>query len=145
MQVIPVDRDGRDMGPVKEALRRLRGGRLVGIFPEGRINDRCGASELLAGNPGMAWLALHSRAPVCPVFIHDAPQGANMVAPFHTFARVRLVYGEPIDLSGFYGRRITQDLLQEVTGELMRRLAELGGARVVEECPQTLPLRAHAV
>lgn len=145
MQVIPVDRDGRDMGPVKEALRRLREGRLVGIFPEGRINDGGDGSELLPGNPGMAWLALHSRAPVYPVFIHGAPQGENMIVPFHTFARVRLVYGDAVDLSAYYGRRITQELLQEVAGLLMRRLAELGGARVAGEDAESIPIRAHAV
>ncbi len=124
MQSIPVDRDGRDMGPVKEALRRLKSGRLVGIFPEGRINTGEG---LLPFNPGVAWLALHSRAPVLPVFISGAPQSERMVAPFHTFSRVRVKYGEPIDLSAYLGRRISQELLREVADLLRSRLAELGG------------------
>jgi len=147
MRVIAVDRKGRDMGPVKEALRRLKEGRLVGIFPEGRINDVGDGRRLLPGNPGVAWLALHSRLPVYPVFIHGAPQGANMIAPFHTFSRVRVTYGSAVDLSAWYGRRITQDLLQEVTGVLMRRLAELGGAAAAEagqEPPATLPISSQA-
>jgi 1-acyl-sn-glycerol-3-phosphate acyltransferase len=147
MQVIPVDRNGRDMGPVKEALRRLKSGRLIGIFPEGRINEGGDGRRLLPGNPGVAWLALHSRLPVYPVFIHDAPQGDSLVEPFHTFTRVRLTYGPAVDLSAWHGRRITQELLQEVTGLLMQRLAELGGAAAAEapsEQPATLPITAHA-
>jgi 1-acyl-sn-glycerol-3-phosphate acyltransferase len=147
MQVIPVDRNGRDMGPVKEALRRLKAGRLIGIFPEGRINEGGDGRKLLSGNPGVAWLALHSRLPVYPVFIHGAPQGGNLVEPFHTFTRVRLTYGPAVDLSAWYGRRITQDLLQEVTGLLMKRLAELGDASAAEtpgQQPATLPITAHA-
>jgi 1-acyl-sn-glycerol-3-phosphate acyltransferase len=132
MQSIPVDRDGRDMGPVKEALRRLKAGRLVGLFPEGRINTGAG---LLPFNPGVAWLALHSRAPVLPVFISGAPQSDRMVAPFHTFSRVRVRYGEPIDLSAYYGRRITQELLREVADVLRSRLAELGGMEAEASTP----------
>lgn len=124
MKCIPVDRKGKDMGPAKEALRRLRAGHLVGIFPEGRINLGDG---LLPGNPGVAWLALRSEAPVMPIFIHDAPLGTSMVAPFLRPSYTQVSYGEPIDLSEFYGRKPTPGLLAEVTDLLMDRLATLGG------------------
>jgi 1-acyl-sn-glycerol-3-phosphate acyltransferase len=134
MHVIPVARSGRDMGPVKEALRRVRDGKLVGVFPEGRINTGTG---LLPGNPGIAWLALHSRAPIYPVFIHNAPQGTTMVEPFYTFCRSHVAFGEAIDLSAYYGRRINQELLDEVTEILMRRLAELGGVSYPATAPES--------
>lgn len=130
MQAIPVARSGEDMGAVKVAARRLKQGRLVGVFPEGRINTDGG---LLPGSPGVAWLALFTRVPVYPVYIHDAPQGENMVQPFHTFSRVRLRYGSPVDLSGYYGQRLTPELLQAVTDELMAVLAATGdGVRGTE-------------
>ena len=141
MDAIPVARNGRDMGPVKEALRRIRNGKLVGVFPEGRINKGAG---LLPGTPGVAWLALHSKAPVYPLFIHDAPQGSTMVEPFLTFCRSGVSFGEPIDLSEFYGRRINQALLDQVTEILMSRLAALGG---VEYCaaPSDTPEQVPSV
>jgi 1-acyl-sn-glycerol-3-phosphate acyltransferase len=142
MDVIPVARSGRDMGPVKEALRRVRDGRLVGVFPEGRINTGAG---LLPGNPGIAWLALHSRAPVYPVFIHNAPQGKTMVEPFVRFSRVNVTYGEAIDLSAYYGRRINTELLDEVTDILMSRLAALGGvAYTAQRPPEQRPANGAA-
>jgi hypothetical protein len=63
------------------------------------------------------------------VFVHNAPQGKTMIAALYTFTRVRVVYGDPIDLSAYYGKRISQELLKEVTDFLMRRLAELGGLK----------------
>lgn len=123
MRCIPVDRKGKDMAPAKEALRRLQAGHLVGIFPEGRINLGDG---LLPGNPGVAWLALRSKAPVIPLFIHDAPPGTSMVAPFLKPSYTQVTFGEPIDLSEYYGRKLTPALLAEVTDLLMERLAELG-------------------
>ena len=39
--------------------------------------------------------------------------------------RVRLTYGDPIDLSEYEGRRNSHELLEEVTGRLMSQLLEL--------------------
>jgi 1-acyl-sn-glycerol-3-phosphate acyltransferase len=120
---IPVERKGKDMAATREALRRLKEGHYLGVFPEGRINT---GSGLLPGDTGVAWLALHSQAPIYPVFIHDAPQTGSMVSPFYTFTRIRVSYGNPVDLSAYYGRRITTELLQELTDLLMRTLGALG-------------------
>ena len=125
MQSIPVERNGQDMGPTREALRRLKDGRLVGIFPEGRINP---GRDLLAGNQGLAFLALKSRVPVYPIFIEGAPRPTeNMVAPFIERCRVSVTYGEAIDLSHYYGQKLSQEILAEVTDLLMSKLADTGG------------------
>lgn len=123
-RAIPVARNGKDMAATRTALRRLQQGRLVGVFPEGRINRGPG---MLPADPGIAWLALQSRAPVFPVFIENAPTGNGMVDPFYHFGRVRVTYGEAIDLSAYYGMRRTPALLEEVTDLMMTHLAELGG------------------
>ncbi len=136
MRVIPVGRDGQDMRPAKEALRRLQAGRLVGVFPEGRLNTGEG---LLPASPGIAWLALRSAVPVYPIFIHNAPQGSNMVEPFYRFCQVDVSYGDPIDLSEFQGQKRTPELLQQVTDLLMQRLADLGGVQRVTGSEEAEP------
>lgn len=125
-RAIPVARDGKDMAATRAALRRLDKGRILGVFPEGRINRNAGP-QLLPAGPGIAFLALHSRAPVYPVFIENAPRGTSMVDPFWSFTRVKVHYGDAVDLSAFYGRRHTPELLAEVTELLMSRLRTLGG------------------
>jgi 1-acyl-sn-glycerol-3-phosphate acyltransferase len=124
MRCIPVDRQGKDMRPAREALERLKRGDLIGVFPEGGINYETALRE---GDTGIAWLALHAKVPVYPVFLRNSPISESMVAPFFTRCRVRVTYGEPIDLSAYYDRKRTGTLLREVTDLLMRRLAELGG------------------
>ncbi len=126
MQSIPVDRNGQDMGPAREAIRRLKNGRLVGIFPEGGI----GSGESLGEpNTGVAFLALKAGVPVYPVFIRGAwfDEESGMAAPFVHRQTVRVTYGEPVDLSEYSGRRLSQDTLVEVTNLLMAKLAEAGG------------------
>ena len=125
MRSIPVDRNGQDMAPTREALRRLKNGELVGLFPEGGINW---GTRLRSATPGVAFLALKGRVPVYPVFIHDAPQPRrSMIDPFIRRSRVRVTYGTPIDLSEFHDRKLTTELLHEVTDLIMSRLAETGG------------------
>ncbi len=124
MTSIPVNRDGKDMAPTREAIKRLKNGELIGIFPEGRLNF---GTDLLEPNAGIAFLALKAQVPVYPVFIHNAPQNADsMTAPFMTLCRVRLSYGERIDLSAYYDRKTSPELLVEVANLLMSRLAALG-------------------
>ncbi|MDA0588070.1 MAG: lysophospholipid acyltransferase family protein [Planctomycetota bacterium] len=125
MHSIAVDRNGHDMGPTREAIRRLRAGRLVGIFPEGGLNF---GTDLREPNPGVAYLALKGNVPVYPCYIHGVVQVKdNMVAPFTRRCRVKVTWGDPIDLSEFQGQRVTQELLVEVTNILFAKLAELGG------------------
>jgi 1-acyl-sn-glycerol-3-phosphate acyltransferase len=96
----------------------------------------------------VAWLALRAQVPVYPVFIHDSRGGQHILEPFLRPARVRLTYGEPIDLSAFYSRKCTHAILKQATDEIMRKLAELGGIAFsetqLEEQKVTIPIRPAA-
>ncbi len=140
LRSIPVERKGADMGPAREALKHLKDGELVGVFPEGRINT---GRDLLPANPGIAWLALRAQVPVYPAFIRGAPQGNSITEPFYTPAHVRVQFGEPIDLSPFYEERKTQELLDQVTHLLMTRLAELGGVAYPHDLEESQQLEAQ--
>lgn len=123
MKSIPVDRNGQDVAPVREALRRLKQGNLIGVFPEGGIQE---GRPIAHANSGIAFIALRSRAPVYPVYINNSPRGKNMMEPFYSFAKTSLVYGDPIDLSAYSDLRATKEVLEEVTTLMMQKLAELG-------------------
>jgi 1-acyl-sn-glycerol-3-phosphate acyltransferase len=136
VECIPVLRDGKDTSATRAALRRLQAGKLLGVFPEGRINLGAG---LLPANPGVGWLALRSRAPVYPVFLHNTPPTHNMIEPFFTFTRVRVTYGDPIDLSAFYDRPMSESLVREATDYMMAALARLGAESAPEAEPAAPP------
>jgi len=127
MQCIPVDRNGRDMQPLRQALRRLQDGQLLGLFPEGRLNATSPDTQLLPGDPGVAWLALKARVPVIPVFIHNAPRSASMSLCFFLPTRARLTYGQPLDLSRWNGPGLAAKDLADATDFIMQSLAALGG------------------
>jgi 1-acyl-sn-glycerol-3-phosphate acyltransferase len=134
VRCIPVERSGKDMGAVREALRRLERGEWIGIFPEAGINTGEG---LRRADPGIAWLALRARVPIYPVFIHNSPQGRTMVEPFYRFQRVRVTYGDAIDLTAGKerGRHHSPEVLQEIADSIMEHLAQLGGVEYQKEAP----------
>jgi 1-acyl-sn-glycerol-3-phosphate acyltransferase len=76
---IPVLREGSDPAAVKAALRVLRDGGAVGVFPEGTRGD----GEVRKVKPGAAYLAMASGATVVPlVFLGTRlPGGSNGSLP----------------------------------------------------------------
>lgn len=69
----PVDRSRVDHGAAREAIRRLRAGRCVVIFPEAGI--RLGEKSVLGGDPvfkpGAGSIALLGGAAILPVIVRD--------------------------------------------------------------------------
>lgn len=87
MGVIAAGRDGDDISAVGEAVRLLREGGVVCIFPEGR---RSLDGEPLPFRPGAAAVALKSGATVIPTY-HYGKKG--------WFRRARVVVGQPFRLA----------------------------------------------
>lgn len=124
-EVIPTSRGGVDTASTKMAIRFAKEGGLVGMFPEGRINQ---SSELLLPlRPGAILVALKARVPVVPCYIHGSPFGGAVWSPFLRTARVRLAYGEPIDLSEYYDREHEEGLYGELMVRCAKQIAALAG------------------
>jgi len=64
LRAFPVDREGQDIGAIKEALRRLQAGRAIGIFVQGTRN----AGDAAALD-GAAFLAQRAGTPLLPAAI----------------------------------------------------------------------------
>jgi 1-acyl-sn-glycerol-3-phosphate acyltransferase len=75
----PVDRSRVDHGAAREAIRRLRAGRCVSIFPEGGI--RLGDKSVLGGDPvfkpGAGSIALLGGAAILPAIVRDTRKPYN--------------------------------------------------------------------
>lgn len=75
----PVDRSRVDHTAAREAIRRLRAGHCIAIFPEGGI--RLAERSVLGGDPqirpGAEMLALLGNAPILPVIIRDSRKPYN--------------------------------------------------------------------
>ena len=64
---IPTNRDGSPLGALKEAIRYIEDGGVVGVFPEGRRVAYWGET---APKRGAAWLSWMTGAPLLPITVH---------------------------------------------------------------------------
>src|SRR5581483_9193132 len=78
LHCVPVRRDGRDPVALRQALRRLREGVALCIFPEGNLSG-IAHEHILPGKMGTAFMALATRAPVFPVYIHGGPRTHHLL------------------------------------------------------------------
>jgi 1-acyl-sn-glycerol-3-phosphate acyltransferase len=93
--VIPVERSGKDSGPLRAALRALQQGRVLGIFPEGRISK---TGELLPFQTGVGMIAAKSGATVFPAYQTGPHLGREVTAGVLIPTTARLAFGPPLKL-----------------------------------------------
>ncbi|MDZ5620099.1 lysophospholipid acyltransferase family protein [Nocardioides bizhenqiangii] len=127
---IPLDRFSADPLAVRMALRVLREGGAVGVFPEGTR----GNGELDTFRRGAAYLSMVTGAPVVPLtFIGSREPGGhtNSIPPRR--ARIDIVVGQPIPVAAVPWPRLrtdvaalTDDLHQRMLTGLKDALAETG-------------------
>jgi 1-acyl-sn-glycerol-3-phosphate acyltransferase len=122
---IPVARGSIDTAATRLAIRLAREGGVVGMFPEGRINET--RELLLPGRSGAVLIAIKARVPVIPCYIEGSPYDGTVWGCMFMTARVKLVVGRPIDLSPFYGRENDRAVLEQLTRRFLREIALLAG------------------
>ncbi len=120
IRIIPVSRDGKDSSALRSALRTLEAGRVLGIFPEGRIET---TRSLLPLETGATMIALRSRAPVIPVYQTGTTFGQSMVGAVLIPQQVRLRFGPAIELASRYGKTRDMDAPTQELFDAMQRLS----------------------
>lgn len=125
---------------LNEAMRRLRAGRVVVMFPEGGRN----AQGLGRPMPGIGLIVAQTGAPVVPAYIAGAgvalPAGSWLLRPHP----VTVALGRPIDFSGAISQSGREDY-QAIGETVMARIAELE-AELRRRRPESFaaPLRTGA-
>lgn len=125
LEVIPTSRAGIDTAATRAAVRYAQQGELVGMFPEGRLNTT--SEFMLPGRLGAAMVALRAKVPVIPCYVEGGPFQGSVYSFFWLSTRARLVVGQPLDFSAYYGRDDDREVLEHVTRGLMREIARLAG------------------
>jgi 1-acyl-sn-glycerol-3-phosphate acyltransferase len=117
IEAIPVDREANDTASVRAALRQLKNGRILGVFPEGRIED---SRELLPFQTGAAMLAIRTGTPVYPVFLDGSQRGRSMLGGLLIPHTATLVFGPEVE----FDRSDTSREKLEAATDKMRQAVE---------------------
>ncbi|MCT2587591.1 lysophospholipid acyltransferase family protein [Actinophytocola gossypii] len=112
---LTVHRGTPDRQALSTAVRLLRDGAVIGVFPEGTR----GAGDVSHAEQGAAWLVRASGAVVLPVATRGTLRPAGARRRFRP--KLDVLVGEPFELTVQRGRAG----LAEATEELRKRLADL--------------------
>jgi 1-acyl-sn-glycerol-3-phosphate acyltransferase len=117
---IPLSRHHVDPSAVKDCVKVLRDGGLVGIYPEGTRGD----GELHVLHRGVAYLALVTGAPVVPLAVFGTRErGGGVDSVPGGGARFDFVYGPPVYLEQHAWPR-TQAEVRRAAADLRNKLVE---------------------
>ena len=118
VHAFPVDREKSDLGSVRRALRIIKDGGVVGIFPEGTRNI---AGDARAKG-GAVLLAALARCPLIPVALVGTQHAVRRLRG----SRVRVVIGEPIAFQGSANKPTKAELTQwtDLVSKTISGLAE---------------------
>ena len=108
VEVIPINRANPSLSTVKEILRQIKNGRVLGIFPEG---TRClDLNTFLPAKPGVALFSIKSKADIIPM---------SLVTRYRVFSKVRVVIGEPISMEEYRNRKVTKEEYPQIAQAMM--------------------------
>lgn len=112
-ECIPVSRDGTDVRAVMQAMKYLKEGSFVCIFPEGTRNKT--GEMFLPFKSGAAALSIKTKTPIIPVV---------QVKKIKAFRKMHVYYGEPFELTEFYGKKLTQEDVEKADEVLFEKFKE---------------------
>lgn len=114
LHAFPVDRsEAADLTSFKTGMKILKKGEVMGIFIEGKIVRN---NDAVAAKMGAALFALKSNAIILPAAISST---------YKPFSKLVVHYGKPISLNEYKGKRVTKEVLNEVTDLIMKNIESL--------------------
>ncbi|MFF9375411.1 lysophospholipid acyltransferase family protein [Streptomyces griseoluteus] len=140
---IPVDRSGKEAGQaaVREGLKVLERGELLGIYPEGtRSHD----GRLYKGKVGVAVMALKAGAPVVPCAMIGTFEAQPPGRRIPRLRPITIRFGEPLEFSRYEGMEDEKAVLRAVTDEIMYAVLELSGQEYVDRYAAEVKAEAEA-
>ena len=113
-QVVYVKRNEKDVGALKQSLKRLKNGEVLGIFPEGTRHGFDKGEGKIKG--GAAYLAIKTNATIVPVGIYGGER---------PFKRIYVHYGEPVNYKEMYKDEDEKLITEKANEDLKNRILEL--------------------
>jgi 1-acyl-sn-glycerol-3-phosphate acyltransferase len=138
-RIIFVSRAAPSPAGTREAIQHLRGGGVLGVFPEGGIERPRGTVKPFL--PGVGFLIRRTGVPVLPVVIEGTPNTRAAWTSLLRCSRATLTFMRPIDYSkaGLDAAGITDDLRRRYVEWIENPAAQT--LAITEPEPQPAELR----
>ena len=113
-ECIPVNRDGTDVKAIMQAMKYLKSGECLGIYPEGTRNKT--KERFLPFKGGATAIAIKTKTPVVPIV---------QVKKIRIFRISHVLIGEPMEFAEYYDKRLTEDDIKRCDDILLDKINEM--------------------
>lgn len=113
-ECIPVNRDGTDVKAVMLAMKYLKMGECVVIFPEGTRNKT--KEVFLPFRSGATAISIKTKTPIVPIV---------QVKKIRIFRKSHVLIGEPMEFTEYYDKRLTEEDIKKCDDILRDKLYEM--------------------
>ncbi len=113
-QCIPVNRDGTDVKAIMQAMKYLKNGESIAIYPEGTRNRT--KEVFLPFKSGAAALSVKTKTPIVPVV---------QIKKIRFLKCSHVIYGEPIEFTEYYDKPLTEEDIKACDDILRNKMLEL--------------------
>ena len=122
LNTFPINNQSGDLGSLRRAMKELKAGRPLVIFPEGR---RASGGELVQPLKGIGFLAAKAGVSIVPTFIEGAsgalPIGSKFVRP----KKIRVYFGRAFKPQEIIRRLKGKDYYRSIAELTMNEIARL--------------------
>jgi 1-acyl-sn-glycerol-3-phosphate acyltransferase len=107
LNVIPIDRENPGISTIKNILRAIKNGYVVGIFPEGTRIKEPGFGKAKAG---LSMFAIKGKADVIPI---------SIISNYKLFNKVIIYIDKPISFEKYYKEKLTSEDYEKLSEEVL--------------------------
>lgn len=111
---IPIDRENPDMKSLLAAIRTIKDGNKLCIFPEGTRN-KTGTNVLQDIKGGAEVFAVRAKCPIVPIMILKKSK---------IFRKTHMIIGKPFTLEDFYGKKLTEIYIENMSNIVREKMIE---------------------
>lgn len=118
LKAFPVDREKPGKSSISMALKILKNGNILGMFPEGtRYIESLGKPFY-----GVGFFSIKSGAPILPAAIYGTAKAAPKGTYLPHFLKIRVTVGDLILPPKVYNKKSMKNLIKDITYQTMNQL-----------------------
>lgn len=112
LNVIPINRDKPDISTIKNILKAIKDGYVLGIFPEGTRVKGPGFGEAKAG---LSLFAVKGKAMVVPI---------SIISNYKIFNRVTIYIDKPVSFEEYYKVKLSSEDYERLSNNILEIIKE---------------------
>ena len=112
LHVIPINRENPDISTIKNILKAIKDGYVLGIFPEGTRIKEPGFGKAKAG---LSLFAIKGKAQVVPI---------SIISNYKLFNRVTIYIDKPISFEEYYKQKLTSEENERLSQNVLEVIKE---------------------